>query len=340
MITNTNLHKIASDIYTFQPEEIDIEPPQTEDKLPAEWKEKLGRHLFTSFAYYVIEDVHLCGVAQIGIKDNDVLLENGFYGRVDLYDRNRDFFKHAVQHLETEPTNIEWGLSLGGCWSHNFFHWNLDSIPRLEVLPYVEQKYGVKPTVITPVNPYPFMEEGWNFFKPEGYKRRMNSLHYHVKNLVVPLSRRVDGLPYPSSVKYLESLAPVDELEGTSDKLYISRKYAETRHVENEEDELFDNLLERGFSLITPEKMSFARQVAMFQKAKYIIAPHGAGLVNQVWATDAKVIELVTPKYSSACTWLIGEAKQHKYGMVMCEHTGYENMLVDWNKVERIMDKL
>jgi hypothetical protein len=338
----SRLSDVASDIEWFDAfETIDIKEPTTHDELPQEWKDKLGKTELPQFHYAVIPDVHLCGVAHVGIKDNDVLLENGFYGRLDLFDRNRLFFKNAMTHMNDDPVEIEWGLSLSGCWAHNYFHWILDSIPRLQALPYVERSFGVKPTILFPPNPYSFMEESWNLFKPEGYKRRLNSLHYHVQNLVVPITRRIEGLPYPSAVRYLQDLPRIEPLEGSPKKLYISRKYAETRHVENEDPDLFDPLLEMGFSLITPEKMSFTKQVSLFQNAEYIIAPHGAGLVNQIWTKQrAKVVELVTPKYSSACTWLIGEIKHHPYGMVMAEHVGYENLKVDWNKVERVMERI
>jgi capsular polysaccharide biosynthesis protein len=50
--------------------------------------------------------------------------------------------------------------------------------------------------------------------------------------------------------------------------------------------------------------MSFREQVGALAGAEVVLAPHGAGLSNLVFARpDAKVIELFSPRYVNPCYW-------------------------------------
>lgn len=75
-------------------------------------------------------------------------------------------------------------------------------------------------------------------------------------------------------------------------KIYISRKDSVRRPLVNEtEVEAF--LLEEGFTIIEMSKLSLVEQILIMQNASFIIAPHGAALVNLAFCSEGtKVIEL------------------------------------------------
>jgi len=94
---------------------------------------------------------------------------------------------------------------------------------------------------------------------------------------------------------------------------YISRENAIYRRVINE-DEILDRLSAYGFKKVNLESMTVAEQIQLFSRAKVIIAPHGAGLVNLVFCKPGtKVIELFTPNYMPSYYWMISNHVQLDY---------------------------
>lgn len=90
-----------------------------------------------------------------------------------------------------------------------------------------------------------------------------------------------DEINHPLSIDILEAK-----------KIYISRKDSLRRPLVNEtEVETF--LLEKGFKIIEMSNLSLVEQIVIMQNASFIIAPHGAALVNLVFCAEGtRVIEL------------------------------------------------
>ena len=75
-------------------------------------------------------------------------------------------------------------------------------------------------------------------------------------------------------------------------KIFISRKKASHRKVINE-DEIFNILEPLGFKRYFLEDLALLEQISLFKNATDIVAPHGAGLVNLIFANaGTRVIEL------------------------------------------------
>lgn len=88
-------------------------------------------------------------------------------------------------------------------------------------------------------------------------------------------------------------------------KVFISRKDSKIRACLNE-DEIFDTLFKPyGFKRYELAKLSFLEQVALFNQAKIIVGPHGAGFTNIVFCQPgARIIELFQERYS-ATFWFL-----------------------------------
>jgi hypothetical protein len=82
--------------------------------------------------------------------------------------------------------------------------------------------------------------------------------------------------------------------------VYISRARADVRRLMNE-DEVLKLLRSRGFRPYFLEDLPFAEQVRLFHDAEMVVAPHGAGLSNLIFAGRVPVLEFlgrsVTPIY-------------------------------------------
>jgi capsular polysaccharide biosynthesis protein len=61
-----------------------------------------------------------------------------------------------------------------------------------------------------------------------------------------------------------------------------------------------------GFQRVVLEECSPPEQIQLFQESEIVVAPHGAGLANLLFSTDATVLELhpshnVAPHYYLLC---------------------------------------
>jgi capsular polysaccharide biosynthesis protein len=119
-----------------------------------------------------------------------------------------------------------------------------------------------------------------------------------VERLVVPW-RMSDGFwPHPALPRYLAGLVPEAAANPAFPKrIYIDRRGANNRRLLNE-DALVAALEGAGVVPIRLETLSLAAQAALFRQAELVVAPHGAGLVNLVFARPGcAVVELVMDAY-------------------------------------------
>ncbi|MCX8042508.1 MAG: glycosyltransferase family 61 protein, partial [Desulfobacterota bacterium] len=127
-------------------------------------------------------------------------------------------------------------------------------------------------------------------------------------------------------------------------RVYISRDRVKRRQIVNELDVCRD-LQTRGFEIVHPEEMTFTEQVHYFRSAKTIVAPHGGGLTNMVWAERPRVIELMPQPYNNPCYWLASSAIAEQYGMIVldgfCDHSAMaKNLRVDIDKINHVLEQM
>ena len=88
-------------------------------------------------------------------------------------------------------------------------------------------------------------------------------------------------------------------------RLFISRRTAAGRSVDNEED-LVSLLAKHGFIRIACEKLSLPDQIRLFRQAEAIVAPHGSGLLNSIYSPPGTpVLELFSA----------GDIRRHYWGL-------------------------
>ena len=188
-------------------------------------------------------------------------------------------------------------LLLGAANSDNYYHWLFDSLPRWKMLQ--DAGYTDYDHVLLHSQSCHFQDETLNRLNvPEEKRLRCNKNRvYQFDRLVVP------AMPFPLwqvapwTCEWLRSLFP--ERGGGPERIYLSRRRATRRRLVNEA-ELEARLKEMGVVCIQPEMMSVAEQAASFSAAKWVVAPHGAGLANMVFApTGALLVELFHPDHQN-----------------------------------------
>lgn len=106
-------------------------------------------------------------------------------------------------------------------------------------------------------------------------------------------------------------------------RLFISRRDAPSRKMTNE-DEVVHALAPLGFKSVELSTLGFAEQVSLFGQAEIVVAPHGAGLANIIFAPAAcRLVELVSdPIAHMSDIRVIQEAIGQRGMVVPC--TSYE----------------
>ena len=208
----------------------------------------------------------------------------------------------AQFHKKSRQPNIDVACILINPWSNNFWHWTVDTLTQLEGVEYYQQQTRIRPKLIVGRN-----LQSWqrNSLKLLGYEDDeliiWRDFRRTVNKLIVPSFRRsyeeIHGEVSVTACQWLRQkiLSNISSMESDclsfSPKIFISRRKALGRRITNE-NEVIEALKPLGFATYILEEMSYIEQVKLFAQAKVIVAPHGAGLTNLIFADNPIILEL------------------------------------------------
>jgi capsular polysaccharide biosynthesis protein len=207
-------------------------------------------------------------------------------------------------------------IALTGAGQYNYCHWWLDILPKLHLI----RRYGEMPA-----DPLYYVES----FKP--FQKEL--LGYFGLTADSVLSSREHGIIRPRHLLAASPRSPLQQPDpwavawtratfsrfavGHPAKprcVLISRRKAKTRRIVNEE-EIAACLAPLQPTIVDLEDLTVAQQIGLFAEAKWIIAPHGAGLTNMIFAQkDCQIIELFGSEKINDCYRYLAE-------VVGCAHT-------------------
>jgi capsular polysaccharide biosynthesis protein len=142
--------------------------------------------------------------------------------------------------------------------------------------------------------------------------------------------------------RILSNLPQLEDDSAFSSYIFISRRKALGRRIFNE-DEVIAALTPLGFSVYLLEEMSYAEQVRLFAQAKIIVAPHGAGLTNLIFANNPIIVELFGA-YVGREFANLSRSLGFKYGCLGCASPRGEvrhqdgDMIVDVNQLSKLLE--
>jgi capsular polysaccharide biosynthesis protein len=179
-------------------------------------------------------------------------------------------------------------------WSYGYFHWLTDVLTRL----YVVRKRVNQFVLLLPAA-YETLEFVQASLKCFGVTEvdyvRQNEV-IRCRRLFMPSHTAPSGHYNEGAIRGVRALLlncfGAVESRGNSERIYVSRGRAPKRRLLNEEPTR-EVLEEFGFETIYAEDYSFAQQVEIFSRARYIVSNHGAGLTNMLFAREGgSVLEL------------------------------------------------
>jgi capsular polysaccharide biosynthesis protein len=205
------------------------------------------------------------------------------------------------------------------CSFDNYYHFLVDNLSRFDLLnddyfSQYEQIHllcpgGLRPTEeyfvakLCPSNVRVVELQTGVLYRPEAYIF-----------LSFPTRQSSGYIPGPF-VRRLRNHVPHDDAAACTRRVYVSRRRASHRRVRNEDD-LMEKLRPLGVRRHDLEALAPSEQIRLFQEAEVVVAPHGAGLANLLFSTDATVVELQASRTVAPNFYLLCKRMGHNYRYV------------------------
>ena len=316
-----------------------IRPPEiTQRKLPISLDDievkKLQEYYSNTTHYKIIPEVFFSCLSKAKIfnKNNydgffPLSVENNLFSHDVLYNNvfieergilNTIFFPPFTPRLRYYPG--DYCLLATPNWPFNYYHWLLEILPKLSLLERFDQLEHI-PLIL---------HKELNAFQKESlqlagvFPQKMVCLeqgYYQVDKLYFPSYLSGINNISPHTISWLRTRFLNKDFSRESPPesyLYITRSDASIRRVINE-DEIIEFLKNIGFEIISLAKMPFVEQIKIFSRAKVVIAPHGAGLTNIVFAPpNTTIIEMFpeTKNQVDGSYWILADTCGHNYAFL------------------------
>lgn len=233
-------------------------------------------------------------------SDDGILIHSTWTG--PIFQRDRVYRSLYLPRPQFHPGTF---YTIANNFWNNYYHWVVEILTRLFAYPDTE-----RPRLIVNSPLASWQSESLHMLGFSDDDLLLLDHGYHsFETLYFPSHIGIN----PLTLNWLRSKMLPGERPRPSKRIYISRRMAARRRVLNEE-ELEPILLERGFTFVDLETFSFAEQVKTFSEAEMIVAIHGAGLTNMVWAPPGcKVLELMHPSHVKLMYYVLSELLGQPY---------------------------
>ena len=245
----------------------------------------------------------------------------------------------ALRALWAPARRIGDGYLLTLQQSGNYYHWVCEVLPLAYAL-MRDERWGDLPVYVGADLPK-FVFEFLRLLGLEPYCRPLPPGVYAANVLRVPTFPGLSSSPSPEHLltvrrACLDAVGPSPQPRR---RLYISRSDAPDRRIANEA-ELLRGLADLGFERATLSDKSVPEQIRLFQTADIVLAPHGAGNTNILFApSDCLVTEIMGPSIYSWSFMAIASTLGQLYGYVGCAERG-RDLVVDPSAVRRVVESL
>ncbi|MDO8954809.1 MAG: glycosyltransferase 61 family protein [Gammaproteobacteria bacterium] len=209
-----------------------------------------------------------------------------------------ELLKHVYfKKYPTAKNTIKYGISLLEDFQFNYYHWLLETLPKLVLLDDIP---GISsyPLLVPDKLPEQFYEalNIINADKREIIKLQANEL-YGVKDLIYlsnlslsnearhRLAKPDDYCISPIAINFIrEKCHELFSLQTPSKLIYLERS-AHYRALNNE-TEIKAAAISMGFEAVDCRHLNFKEQINLFSQAKFIIGPTGASFTNLIFTQN------------------------------------------------------
>ena len=265
-----------------------------------------------------------------------------------------DIFKTNFFYSPRHISGSAFAMASGGGGVANYFHWMFDSLSKL----YLLEKSGFRADkIIVPSYKTPFQKEtlaalGIDDNRVMDFSKNR---HLSVDTLIVASSagdvaenKTHENIHYSKwAIDFLRSKFShlTADRKPKEKAIFISRQHASKRKIINEQ-ELYPVLKKHRIAIKDTGKMSFPEQVALFNSARLVVAPHGAALTNLVFCQPgAHLIEIFSRRYVKGLYVSIASLCGLNYDFFVGDSTSkhqkpnYSDIRVDVKKFEEKLEE-
>ncbi|MCW2541841.1 MAG: hypothetical protein JWN95_3566 [Frankiales bacterium] len=297
------------------PIDVDYAEEQRPRTVQAQPNPTMNDYRATKFAGFVPRTAEVTG-GRVATEGVGVLSADGVLVGEALWDEEHLQRSFGRRVRVPAATHVDGQLgSLMSLWCDNYYHWLIDSLPRLHVL----QTAGyLELPLLVPARLSRFQRDSLTALgiRPERLVPYTGS-HVSADELVWASGAAPIAFCTTQAAGWLRDSFAADVVK-SGRRLLISRR---ERRLSNE-DEVMSAIADFGFELVRPEELTFAQQVELFGGADIVIGPHGAGMANIVFGRELKVLELFQPRYINPCQYAVARAAGHPYWYLIGEPAG------------------
>lgn len=305
--------------------------------------QKLGSHKETLTRRQVLVSLpraSICGsLGIVQLSTRQVLLEGNWW--LSYLQAHADYKRRFYFKRQKIKGNV---YSLLCMWAPNYYHWIIDVLPRLAAaLPHLpsDTKFllNTKPSEWQ-IESLAALSIGREclVFQAEAIRSDVETLWFATPVCQTGYATRETLGAVISRLKNYFGADMAYPLK----KIYISRRKASRRRLLNE-DAVLEKLLPLGFEVLVCEEMAPAEQVKAFSQAHTIVAPHGAGLTNLIFAPEGcRIFEInLNDKINRGHYWFLSRLLGHSFECVDAEKanlSGNEfDLIADMKSLNRIL---
>jgi capsular polysaccharide biosynthesis protein len=283
------------------------------------------------------------------ILKQSVLNSSGYVSKAGIF-KYLLFRKSKLRKVKYIPE----GFLLTNIMGYNYFHFLIDSFPRILDFRLIMKTYPDLKLLLN--HKTSFAESYLELLGiPKNRIEWLNSNSWVEKLFFsnykhVPSNPKMDWTRFVYDKMALLNLSSIlirksQKMAGKSQfprRIFISRRKAGTRTVVNEKD-VIEFLSKFNFKPVCLEELEAWQQVHMIANADFIVAPHGAGLANLIYADNAVILEFF-PKIKKLTTLYqmhqLGQVGENEHVLIMCEKTSpKEDVEIDISLLSSLLDK-
>jgi hypothetical protein len=262
------------------------------------------------------------------------------------------------------PLQQRWpfALSLANHLNSNYFHWVAEALPLLEALEHAPA-LGIPASEPLLVVNAPVPSFVWQWLEIFGIDstrvRPWSSLRARVDRLLVPslrYGRLSDEHPlwgrhlYPrwalEFVRQRALAAAADQalcVNESCRRVFLSRpRTADSRGLLNHA-EVAACLERHGYREVLAEQLTVREQITLFASLTHLVAIHGAGMVNLIFSSQVRLIELFPANRHFGFTYQFLQVSGYfceRHHLLACPSDGHQNMQVPLDALENLAENI
>lgn len=216
--------------------------------------------------------------------------------------------------------------------SHNFFHWFLDVLPKLEKLSQNKEDFFENENIffIPFGHETSFIKESLKTFNLKFYFQQKNELIFIKDIIFIPDVAGSTGNYRKDIIFDLRQRLRSIWLDKSKDpkidkRIFITRNNNNYRKIINEE-EIYPILKDYGFSILDFDVMSFENQIRHMMNCEILISLHGAALTHMLWMKEGSQVLEIREKEDNHnnCYFSLASDLNHKYHYAFVEKRNFK----------------